>query len=258
MKTQELLLKLSKKYPSPQYAFLSQVRNQTGYSSGAGSIRTADALALGLWKSRGYHLNGFELKVSRSDWLTELKNPAKAEAIAEYCDMFSLVIPNMDIIDISEVPKTWGILLAKGNGMKTVREAPFLEAKQMDRPFLCGFMRSVTEQIEKNYTPTVEVEEIIEDRVESGIKYGIENAVTNAGRYEKLMENLEKFEKASGINLVQMDYGWSDPEKIGKAVKMGMDGKYDSMKRQFEYIEDSAKRLLKSVKVEIKKLDETD
>ena len=45
MTTPELLSKLSKKYTSPEYAFLSQVRNQTGYSSSAGRIRTADAMA---------------------------------------------------------------------------------------------------------------------------------------------------------------------------------------------------------------------
>ena len=92
MKTNELLLKLSNKFPSPQYAFLSQVRNQTGYGNLSDGIRTADAMALGLWPSRGNYLHGFELKVSRSDWLNELKDPAKAEAIAKYCDMFSLVI----------------------------------------------------------------------------------------------------------------------------------------------------------------------
>ena len=55
MTTPELLAKLAKKYSSPGFAFLSQVRNQTGYSNTRDPIRTADAIALGLWKSRGFH-----------------------------------------------------------------------------------------------------------------------------------------------------------------------------------------------------------
>lgn len=55
--------------------------------------RRADAVAMNLWPSRGNVLRGYEFKVSRADWRSELKNPAKAEPIAQYCDHWYLVTP---------------------------------------------------------------------------------------------------------------------------------------------------------------------
>lgn len=257
MKTEELLLKLSKKFPSPQYAFLNQVRNQTGWNGGAGQLRTADALALGLWKSRGFHLHGFELKISRSDWLHELKDPSKAEAIAAYCDMFSLVISDMSIIDLEEVPKTWGIMCAQNGTVKTVREAPLLDAKPMDRAFLCGFMRNVTEQLERNYVPRVNYEESIKERVEAGVKAEIYKANDEVKSYHQLVENLEKFEQASGIPLRNLHFNWDKPEKIGAAVKLVLDNRIHYLYRDVKWIKESADRLAKSAKEELKKIDES-
>lgn len=256
MTTEELLNKLSKKYPSPAYAFLRQVRNQTGYGYKAGTIRTADAMALGLWKSRGYYLHGFELKISRSDWLHELKEPAKAEAIAEYCDMFSLVISDIKIIDVSEVPKTWGIMVAQNGSVKTFREAPLnKDVKCMDRPFLCGFMRNITEQIERIYTPTVEVNEIIKDRVKNEVEYKLKSVDDRAFRYEKLIEKLKIFDKASGINLEGLDYEWNKPEAIGEAVNIVLNGNWKRVKQNLEIMKEDAKQTLKSAMEELKKIE---
>lgn len=254
MTTAELLNKLSKKYPSPQYAFLSQVRNQTGYSSGAGSIRTADALALGLWKSRGYHLHGFELKISRSDWLHEFKDPSKAEAIAEYCDMFSLVIADMSIIDIAEVPKTWGIMVAQNGTVKTVREAPMLTPKPMDRAFLCGFMRNVTEQLNKNYVPAVEFDKKVEEYVAARIESAKEQASRDGAKYSELCERIRKFEDASGIPVTDLFWQWNKPEKIGEAVKMVMDGRHLQIKDELQRLVDRAENIAEAAKKEMAKL----
>ena len=48
---------LKTRYNSPEYCLLPQVRNSTGYSS---KVRTADAIAMSLWPSRGLTLTGFE------------------------------------------------------------------------------------------------------------------------------------------------------------------------------------------------------
>ena len=83
----ELADRLAKKYAAPQYAFLEQVRNGTGGFAN----RSADAMALSLWPSRGLMLDGFEIKGYRTDWLRELKNPAKAEELAVYCNRWWIV-----------------------------------------------------------------------------------------------------------------------------------------------------------------------
>ena len=70
-------------FPEDQYALLFEVRNSTGYGK---RIRSADALAMSLWPSRGLELIGFEIKRSRIDWLKELSQPEKAEEICRFCD----------------------------------------------------------------------------------------------------------------------------------------------------------------------------
>jgi hypothetical protein len=49
-------------------------------SSGWSRESRADAIARHLWPSQGLELIGFELKVSRSDWLREIKDPYKCES----------------------------------------------------------------------------------------------------------------------------------------------------------------------------------
>lgn len=253
MKTEELLNKLAKKYPAPQYAFLSQVRNQTGY---VGAIRTADALALSLWPSRGNHLIGFELKISRSDWLHELKDPAKAEAIAQYCDMFYLVISDLKVIDIAEVPKTWGILVASNGTVKTLRDAPLLEAKVMDRTFMCGFMRNVNESIARQYIPRVEVETTIEERVENGLSARTSSLKHDSERYKTLIENLRKFKEASGLDLERLDYGWTDPVKLGEAVHIVMNNRTEDIKRDLQYLKSRAEGIVEAITKQLEGLGE--
>lgn len=85
---------LRRRYPAPAWAFLEEVRNQTGY---ARTIRTADALAMSLYPSRGLHLHGFEVKVSRADWFRELNDPKKAEEIAAYCVGVDTRVLTMDL-----------------------------------------------------------------------------------------------------------------------------------------------------------------
>lgn len=123
MLTYHVLALLQKKFGPPEHCFLSEVRNSTGH---ARTPRTADALAFSLWPSRGLELHGFEIKVSRGDWLRELKNPAKADAIATYCDRWWIVAGDDKVVvsPEEELPKTWGLLVASDKGLKTVKAAP--------------------------------------------------------------------------------------------------------------------------------------
>ena len=88
------------------YAYLEQVRNQTGFTDKR--LRIADAITMGLYPSRGLYIEGYEVKVSRSDWLSELKQPEKADDIAGYCHYWWIVAPK-DIITVDEMPHDWGL-----------------------------------------------------------------------------------------------------------------------------------------------------
>ena len=73
------------KGPFPDGAFLRlpQVRNGTGFQR---STRTADALIVSCWPSRGLWFAGVEIKVSLSDWKRELCKPEKSASIQKWCN----------------------------------------------------------------------------------------------------------------------------------------------------------------------------
>lgn len=95
----------------PDYVFMTQVRNAAGYDA----KRTFDAVAVSCWPSRGLHIEVIEIKVSRSDWLAELKKPAKAEAAHEVADYFTVCAPS-GIVKKSELPDGWGLIEVLGDG----------------------------------------------------------------------------------------------------------------------------------------------
>jgi len=244
---------LSKKYPSPQYAFLTHVRNSTGYGNEDG-IRTADALALGLWASRGKLLEGFEIKVSRTDWLKELKEPDKAESIMKFCDCWWLVIGSEDIIRTGELPHGWGLKCLQKGHIVTLQQPEFnKEVKPMSRDFLCGFMRNMSEGIERVYTPTVEVEKRIKESVDARVAMEMNNRDRTFNEYQKLLERIKKFEEITGIAMSQnILSNWGNPEEFSKVVRGVMNGEHLRLKRDLGYVVQALESALKDVKDEIK------
>ena len=96
---------LRNRYPIDEWALAFEVAPETG-----GGTRRADAVAMNMWRSRGHAIHGFEFKVSRSDWLRELKDPSKADAVAQYCDYWWLVVDGDHILKENELPEGWGLL----------------------------------------------------------------------------------------------------------------------------------------------------
>src|SRR6187431_565181 len=117
----EVLDALAKTFEPPEYAFIRGVRNQTGYSTKHNKIRTCDGMALGLWQSRGHILHGFEVKVTRSDVVKELKDPAKGDETARYCHHYWLALGSADLVSIDDVPLNWGVLVPARTKMKAIK-----------------------------------------------------------------------------------------------------------------------------------------
>ena len=138
---------LRKQWAYPDAALLTEFRGGTGWSRDS----RADALAMHLWPSKGLELIGFEIKTSRSDWLRELKDPGKAEPIKQFCDRWYLLIDDSRIAKLDEVPDDWGLLvftdgMIQGAKWDTRKEAPKLNPKPVDRPFLASLMRVASRQ----------------------------------------------------------------------------------------------------------------
>lgn len=120
------------------FAFVEHVRNDAGHNAS----RTIDAMAMGLWPSRGLRLFAFEVKCSRADWLKEMRDPSKAEAFQPYVDYFYLVVSDEKFVREGELPETWGLMVPSGQGLRVVVSAPLAQrVRVLDRGMLAALLR---------------------------------------------------------------------------------------------------------------------
>ena len=116
-------------------------------TAGHDAARICDYMAIDLWTGFGFEsgakLHGHEVKVSRSDWLTELHDPSKAEAFAVYCDYWWLVVSDKTIVKPGELPAGWGLMVAHGLSVRVSVTATLREALPMPRSLQATLTRSV-------------------------------------------------------------------------------------------------------------------
>lgn len=118
--TVELLARLHRHYidptrDTPGGVFITEVG-----SNGSAAITTrCDALYIGFTTASQRILVGHELKVSRSDWLAEIgRKTGKADAWADQCHQWYIVVPDSSIVHDDELPDGWGLMTpGRGNRM---------------------------------------------------------------------------------------------------------------------------------------------
>ena len=209
----DLFLRLQGTFSPPAYITLEEVRDATGFDG----HRTADAIAVSLYRSRGKAIWGFEMKVSRSDWLHELKQPEKAESIMRYCNYWALVVPDKSIVKDGELPSSWGMYVAQKNRLKCIVPCPKLDPLPMSMTMLTALIYATANKQTKADEAALRVAR------DEGYKQGVSR--TNSDYFEKVYKSLQEqvhaFEDASGL---QIEYGWPEKEKIGGIVKQILSG----------------------------------
>jgi hypothetical protein len=138
------------------------VRSDAGWDS----KRTADFIAFDTCNSRGEGLafTGHEVKVSRADWLSELKDPEKSAEFIKHCDYWYLVVSDASFVKDGELPERWGLMVLNDAGTLRVKKKakrltpipprrhdyPYgQEQPPVDRGFLTSFLRRVQDQAYK-------------------------------------------------------------------------------------------------------------
>lgn len=86
---------------------------------------------------------GHEVKVSRSDWLTELKDLTKAERIKQYCDYWYLVVSDASIVKDGELPEGWGLMVKAGKNLRAKVKAPKLAPIPLTLDFTAGLASAI-------------------------------------------------------------------------------------------------------------------
>jgi hypothetical protein len=233
---------LETRYSPPAWALLWEVPDGTG---GAKS-RTADAMAMSLWPSRGLDLHGIEIKNSRGDWLREMKNPEKAETFVGFCDFWWLVTEK-DVVLPEEIPPTWGLITRAGRTLRVKKEAPRLEPAPPDRPFLASIFRQIS-TLKDKYVLRDNIQAELDAQWREGLKRGKDSAKCELESEQKALDRreqeLEKFEEASGIKLPQ----WHGGEKIGAAVKLVLESDVSAHARFIERLVGNLERTTDELK----------
>lgn len=92
-------------------------------------------------------VHGFEVKVSRADWLTEHRTGGKKSEIwRRYCDYWWLVVPNPKIIKPGELPDGWGLLAGEKQLRTVVKPARSLGTHPLDMEM----MRTIARYAQRN------------------------------------------------------------------------------------------------------------
>ena len=201
---------LQTRFKAPEFAFFEQVANATGVGAG----RWADAVAMGIWPSRGLEIHGFEVKVSRSDFKHEIDQPEKAEAIQKYCDRWHIVAPR-GMLDTHELPPTWGLLEVSEDGKLATRvAAPELTPVALTKQFVAAILRRQAE------TWHAALDRAKTEAYNRGVEKGPEDLNSRLERaqrqHKELFEAVDKFHAASGINI---HHAWNIGQ-VGEAVRL--------------------------------------
>jgi len=247
MKTYSTMQLLRQRYMMPAFVLLEEVRNGTGYAK---ALRSADAVVLSAWPSRGVWMAGFEVKSSRQDWQRELDDPAKAAAFFDYCDYWWLVAGDENIVRPGELPKTWGLLVVKGGKLVMVTDAPKNEhVKPIDRLMLASMFRNFAE----HYVPAGRVSEMAEDIAKTKKDSVVKTLEYNVDHARKEVESLRKaitdFEQASGVSISQYN-----GTHVGEAFKKftGFGG-LEGIERQLDRVRRELQGIVKTIDDTLKK-----
>lgn len=102
------LLRLRHAEPVGAWAYFPEFTPGIGYASPGVETRI-DAWAMNVWPSNGYTTIAYEIKVSRSDFLRELKDPDKRAWALRFSDEFYFVAPR-HLIHPKELPPECGLI----------------------------------------------------------------------------------------------------------------------------------------------------
>jgi hypothetical protein len=188
-----------------EWSLFFELRNGTGH----GAARYVDAFALNLWPSKKHWRVAYEVKVSRSDFLSELKKPEKRSFAWDISNEFYFAtLPG--VAKPEELPEGCGLLVVNGNKLKKVKPAVQRQARDLSMTEVAAIARLscrydmltnslwryqgteldekalnelVAAQIDTKFTTE------LRDGIDKGVKEATENLCNTLGQYCKAFED---------------------------------------------------------------------
>ncbi len=222
MKESQLFDLIVKTYSDKEYVVVDQVRG-----AGIRSAGIADAIAIGLWKSRDPRIHGFEIKTSRASWLVELANPAKAEEFAPYCHQWWIVASSLAIVDPAELPRGWGLFVkpeGRGHLNVIVKADEVSTPRPLDAAFLGRLVKAILDRRSAGSTADELAKQHTLGLMEGRQQAEREAVAKNKSAIDTLTEHLHEARKdvlqlqeSLGVDFSNMD--WKAIKDLGAILK---------------------------------------
>jgi len=106
-----------------------------------------DALALNCYWSEKYRRVGYEVKVSRGDFLGELKKPEKTALSATLCSDFFFAVPS-GLVKPTEIPDPYGLMVIGPKGGARIAKRSRLPDSQPTWGYLATLLRRLVNEQE--------------------------------------------------------------------------------------------------------------
>lgn len=223
------------RWPAAEYVHIHEAPENAARQG-----RRLDVLVVSMWKSRGFSVDGVEVKVSMADWKRELEGytdtrgkfhggPGKADFWWNHVDRFWIAAPAKVAAKIKpQLPPGWGLLSVDDAGrVRAMVDAAVHEREDLPWPVMAGVLRAA-----QDTSSTV----LARERA-AGREQGRQEVMQQAGRLadgsddavtqlrlreltqenERLRETIREFEEASGVQLAERRW---DAGRVGQAVAL--------------------------------------
>lgn len=185
-----------------------------------GTRRRMDAISIAMYPSQGIQVHGFEVKVSRSDLLSEFEDLTKSGELMQYCTHWWLVCPR-DIVSKSELPEGWGLITATKNsstGKISLRKSikPVVK-KVSDTEIDNRFWRTMLLRLWSRRPEIEERKRIQRESFEQGAASVDRKETMEHLRCKSLEESADLIMEETGIDLRSP---WFPPREFWKTYKL--------------------------------------
>ncbi|WP_062105225.1 hypothetical protein [Bacillus niameyensis] len=133
-----------------EWAFFEELRAGTGYRTfdyKKGKVKPFnpeqrfDAWAINLYPSKQHERIVYEIKVSRSDFLSEISNPDKRQQALALSNYFYFATPK-GLISVDEIPGECGLIEVNDDlSSRIKKKAPYRDTDVLTWQFLCSIAR---------------------------------------------------------------------------------------------------------------------
>jgi len=143
---------ICQQYNTDEWVVLKEVRTNTGYKSKYTdgypfTEKYIDIMVLNCWPSKGYLKIAFEIKLTKNDFINELKKPEKRWLAMMYSNEFYFVVPK-EVLDWRDIPWGCGLIEVIRNQcdgewqLKVTKKAPLKDASPLPEGFIMSMLRN--------------------------------------------------------------------------------------------------------------------